>query len=43
VHDLLSAVASLEQAAARLGESAPRLHVDTRKLAGDVASALGES
>jgi hypothetical protein len=43
VHDLLNAVATLEQAAARLAESAPRLHVDTRKLAGDVSTALGES
>jgi hypothetical protein len=43
VHDLLGAAAGLEQAAARLGESAPRLHIETRKLAGDVATALGDS
>lgn len=43
VHDLITAAAGLEQAAARLGESAPRLHIDTRKLAGDLSAALGES
>jgi hypothetical protein len=43
VHLLLSAAADLEQAASRLSDSAPRLHVDTRKLADDVTTALGET
>jgi hypothetical protein len=43
VHELITAVAGLEHAASRLSESAPRLHVDTRKLAADVAAALGNS
>jgi hypothetical protein len=43
VHDLLNAVSTLDQAASRLAESAPHLHIDTRKLSSEVASALGES
>jgi uncharacterized paraquat-inducible protein A len=43
VHDLLSAVATLEQAAARLAETAPRLHIDTRALSEQVAASLGDS
>jgi hypothetical protein len=43
VHDLLAAVATLEQAAARLAETAPRLHIDTRSLSEQVAASLGDS
>jgi uncharacterized protein (UPF0212 family) len=41
VHDLLTATAALADAAARLRDVAPRLHVDARKLAADMAVALG--
>ena len=43
VHDLIGAAATLEEAATRLAESAPRLHIDARKLSGDLGTALGES
>jgi len=43
IHDLISAVTGLEHAANRLGESAPRLHIDTRKLTADVSAVLGGS
>jgi uncharacterized paraquat-inducible protein A len=43
VHDLLAAVATLEQAAERLAETAPHLHIDTRSLSEQVAASLGDS
>ena len=42
VHELMAAAASLELAASRLHDVAPRLHVDARKLCHDLAEALGE-
>lgn len=43
VHELMAAAASLELAAARLRDVAPRLHIDVRKLSHDVGAALGET
>jgi hypothetical protein len=40
IHDLLAAAATLREAAERLGEVAPRLHIDARKLTTEVAEAL---
>jgi hypothetical protein len=42
VHDVLRAAAALDEAATRLREVAPRLHVDGRKLRADLTEALGE-
>jgi DNA-directed RNA polymerase subunit RPC12/RpoP len=42
VHDVLRAAAALDEAAARLRDVAPRLHVDARKLTADLTEALGE-
>lgn len=42
VHDVLRAAAALDEAATRLREVAPRLHVDGRKLKADLTEALGE-
>ena len=42
VHDVLRAAAALDEAATRLREVAPRLHVDARKLSADLTEALGE-
>jgi hypothetical protein len=42
VHDVLRAAAALDEAATRLREVAPRLHVDARKLTADLTEALGE-
>lgn len=41
VHDLLAAAEELRLAAGRLRDSAPRLHVDGRRLAEAIAEALG--
>jgi hypothetical protein len=41
IHDLLAASEALADAAARLRDVAPRLHVDGRKLTGDLAESLG--
>jgi hypothetical protein len=43
VHELMAAAASLEVAAARLRDVAPKLHVDARKLCHDLGDALGET
>lgn len=42
VHDVLATANALHEAAARLRDIAPRLHVDARKLQTDLADALGE-
>jgi len=42
VHDVLRAAAALDEAAARLRDVAPRLHVDARKLTADLTESLGE-
>ena len=42
VHDVLRAASALDEAATRLREVAPRLHVDGRKLKADLTEALGE-
>lgn len=42
VHELIGAAEVLTGAAARVRDVAPRLHVDARKLAADLAAALGE-
>jgi hypothetical protein len=42
VHDLLAAVEAADQAAQRLRDAAPRLHVDARRLSAALAAALGE-
>jgi hypothetical protein len=42
VHDLIRAAASLESALGRLHDVAPRLHIDARKLDGDMTRAMGE-
>jgi hypothetical protein len=41
VHDVLAATAALAEAAARLRDVAPRLHVDARKLTDDMTTVLG--
>ena len=41
VHDLLAATEALADAAARIRDIAPRLHVDARKLTADVVTSLG--
>ena len=41
VHDLLAATAAFADAATRLRDVAPRLHVDARKLTADLAASLG--
>ena len=40
VHDLLTAAATLREAAERLREVAPRLHIDGRKLNSEMTEAL---
>jgi hypothetical protein len=42
VHDVLTAARALDEAAARLRDVAPRLHLDGRKLRADLADSLGE-
>jgi hypothetical protein len=42
VHDVVTAARALDEAASRLRNVAPRLHVDGRKLRADLADALGE-
>ena len=42
VHDVIRAASALEGAIGRLHDVAPRLHLDARKLNGDIAAALGE-
>ena len=42
VHDVLTAARALDEAAARLRDVAPRLHVDGRKLRADLAESLGD-
>jgi hypothetical protein len=41
VHDVLAATAAFAEAAARLRDVAPRLHVDARKLTDDMTTVLG--
>jgi hypothetical protein len=41
VHDVLAAAEALSDAAARLRDVAPRLHVDARKLTADLSASLG--
>lgn len=42
VHELMRAAIAVHDAAARLRDVAPRLHIDARKLTTDLADALGE-
>jgi hypothetical protein len=42
VHDVLRAAAALDEAATRLREVAPRLHVDGRKLRADLTESMGD-
>ena len=42
VHDVLAAANSFAEAAARLRDVAPRLHVDARKLSEDMTAVLGK-
>lgn len=41
VHDVLKAAEALSDAAVRLRDVAPRLHVDARKLTADLSASLG--
>jgi DNA polymerase II large subunit len=41
IHDVLRTARELDEAAARLRDVAPRLHVDARKLTSDLTEALG--
>jgi hypothetical protein len=43
VHEVMAAAASLEVAAARLRDVAPKLHIDARKLCHDLGDAFGET
>ena len=43
VHDLLAAATAIDSAAQRLRDSSPRLHIDVRRLAGELDDALGRS
>ena len=42
VHDVLNAAKALHESIARLRDVAPRLHVDGRKLQGDLADVVGD-
>ena len=41
IHDVLRTARELDEAAGRLRDVAPRLHVDARKLTTDLSEALG--
>ena len=43
VHELMTAAASLDVAASRLRDVAPRLHIDVRRLCHDLGDTLGEA